>query len=94
MKNIAVYYTQRIFLSLLLFITVLILSHQLVEYSVDAIILFSQSLTDDVHIWLLFFIPIYLAVITFGLGVLSVYAATKIHKVILKCSRKSFKYQH
>ena len=88
MKNIAVYYTQRIFLSLFLFITMLIVSHRLVQYSVDAIILFSESLTDDVHIWLLFLIPIYLAIITFGLGVLSVYAGTKIHELFTRHSKK------
>ena len=84
MKNITSYYVTRMCLSLIIFLAMLVICNQPIQYSVDTIILFSKSLSDDVHIWLLFLIPIYLAIITFGLGVLSVYAATKIHNVFTR----------
>lgn len=82
MKSPTTNYLYRALLCIIVFILTILSAYQYVDQSIDRIIIFAGRLEDSIHIFCLFFIPVYLAVIIFGFGILSIYCATKIEQLL------------
>jgi hypothetical protein len=80
MKQTNQNYLNRVLLCTLIFFVGLLSAHQTIDSSIEYIIEFSDQLSDELHILLVFLIPTYLAVVIFGFGIASVYCASKIDR--------------
>lgn len=73
-------YVYRVMLCIIIFFIAILSAYPEIDKSLNYIINYSNQFDEFCHICMIIFIPIYLALIIFGFGVISVYFATKIDR--------------